>query len=202
MQIQWMDIEELVPYEANARTHSEEQVQQIAESIRRLGFNDPVAVDGERGIIEGHGRVLAARQLGLEQVPAIELSHLSEDEKRAYILAHNKLTERGGWDPETLAAELERLQAVELEELAGFGAEEIEGYLQEPEILWDDEAEGSKSGGHSPTSSVSFWVFDHKITDSRDETYQWIQEALPRIRNMDDERVASAIMEGLRAILD
>ncbi|MFC4669420.1 ParB/Srx family N-terminal domain-containing protein, partial [Seohaeicola nanhaiensis] len=96
----------LIPYANNARTHSEAQVAQIAGSIREFGFNNPVLVDGENGIIAGHGRVLAARKLGLAEVPVIELAHLSEAQKRAYILADNRLAEAAGWDRDLLALEL------------------------------------------------------------------------------------------------
>ncbi|MFC4669432.1 ParB/Srx family N-terminal domain-containing protein, partial [Seohaeicola nanhaiensis] len=96
----------LIPYANNARTHSETQVAQIPGSIREFGFNNPVLVDGENGIIAGHGRVLAARKLGLAEVPVIELRHLSEAQKRAYILADNRLAEAAGWDRDLLALEL------------------------------------------------------------------------------------------------
>ncbi len=96
----------LIPYARNARTHSEAQVALIAGSIREFGFNNPVLVDGENGIIAGHGRVLAARKLGLATVPVIELAHLTEAQKRAYILADNRLAEQAGWDRELLALEL------------------------------------------------------------------------------------------------
>ena len=105
----------LIPYANNARTHSEAQVAQIAGSIREFGFNNPVLVDGENGIIAGHGRVLAARKLGLAEVPVIELTHLTEMQRKAYILADNKLAEAAGWDRDLLA--------LELGELADLGAD-------------------------------------------------------------------------------
>ena len=116
-------VAELVPYASNARTHSAAQVAQIAGSIREFGFNNPVLVDGENGIIAGHGRVLAAQKLGLQDVPVIELRHLSEAQKRAYILADNRLAEQAGWDRDLLALELGDLRdlGVEVMEL-GFEA--------------------------------------------------------------------------------
>lgn len=99
-------IGDLIPYARNARTHSEAQVALIAGSIREYGFTNPVLVDGENGIIAGHGRVMAARQLGMNKVPVIELAHLSEAQKRAYILADNRLALQAGWDDALLALEL------------------------------------------------------------------------------------------------
>ena len=116
----------LIPYARNARTHSEAQVAQIAASIREFGFNNPILVDGENGIIAGHSRVLAARQLGLASVPTIELSHLSETQKRAFILADNRLAELAGWDDAMLLVELESLDAAGFDvDLAGFDADDI-----------------------------------------------------------------------------
>src|SRR5450755_3824179 len=91
-------VAELVPYARNARTHADAQVAQIAASIREFGFTNPVLVDGERGVIAGHGRLLAARKLGMTEVPTIELSHLTVAQKRAYVLADNKLALNAGWD--------------------------------------------------------------------------------------------------------
>ena len=91
LQIAWRPLGELIPYARNPRTHSDAQVAQIAASIREFGWTNPVLVDGANGIIAGHGRVLAARKLGLEQVPVIELAHMSEAQKRAYVLADNQL---------------------------------------------------------------------------------------------------------------
>src|SRR5262245_38944922 len=96
----------LIPYARNSRTHSDAQVAQIAGSIREFGFTNPILVDGENGIIAGHGRLLAARKLGMNSVPVIELAGMSETRKRAYILADNKLTLNGGWDEDMLGLEL------------------------------------------------------------------------------------------------
>lgn len=118
-------VSDLIPYANNARTHSEAQVVRIAGSIREFGFNNPVLVDGGNGIIAGHGRVLAARQLGLREVPVIELAHLSEAQKRAYVLADNRLAEQAGWDRDLLSLELADLDelGVDLGDLGFEGAE-------------------------------------------------------------------------------
>src|SRR5579871_6278675 len=101
----WL-VEKLIPWARNPRTHSEAQIAQIAASIAEFGFNNPILVDTKAGIIAGHGRLLAARKLGLTEVPVIVLDHLSEAQKRAYIIADNKLAENAGWDENALRSEL------------------------------------------------------------------------------------------------
>lgn len=124
--VEWLPLAELTPYAANARTHSAEQVQQIADSVREFGWTNPVLVDEAGGIIAGHGRVMAAELLGLEQVPAITLAGLTEAQRRAYILADNKLALNAGWDERLLAAELGALQAEGFDvALTGFSEEEL-----------------------------------------------------------------------------
>nr|WP_249200702.1 DNA methyltransferase [Thetidibacter halocola] len=123
-------VSDLVPYARNARTHSEAQVALIAGSIRAFGFNNPVLVDGENGIIAGHGRVLAAQELGLATVPVIELTHLTEAKKRAYILADNRLAEQAGWDRELLALELGDLADLDVDlGSLGFDGAELDALL-------------------------------------------------------------------------
>jgi DNA modification methylase len=119
-------VADLVPYARNARTHSDAQVARIAASIREFGFTNPILVDGARGVIAGHGRLMAARKLGLPEVPVIELAHLSEAQKRAYILADNRLALDAGWDEEMLKIELGDLRDLGFDlDLTGFGADEI-----------------------------------------------------------------------------
>ncbi|SMX37431.1 site-specific DNA-methyltransferase [Maliponia aquimaris] len=129
--IEQRPVADLVPYARNARTHSDVQLAQIAGSIREFGFNNPVLVDGANGIIAGHGRVLAARKLGLERVPVIELAHLSEASKRAYILADNRLAENAGWDRELLSLELGDLSelGIDLGDL-GFDGPELDALFE------------------------------------------------------------------------
>ena len=126
MLIEQISIETLIPYANNARTHSEAQVAQIAASIREFGFNNPVLIDEQSSIIAGHGRVLAARKLELDSIPCIRLNHLSETQRRAYIIADNKLAMNAGWDDELLALEFEGLgeEGFDLE-LTGFTLDEI-----------------------------------------------------------------------------
>lgn len=119
-------VDALIPYARNARTHSDAQIDQIAASIREFGWTNPVLVDGENGIIAGHGRVLAARKLGQTEVPVIELAHLSEAQRRAYILADNKLALNAGWDDSLLAIELKDLVGMDFDVLlTGFSEGEI-----------------------------------------------------------------------------
>ena len=124
----------LVPYARNSRTHSDEQVAQIAASMREFGFTNPVLVDEAGGIIAGHGRVMAAKSLGLVEVPCIRLAHLSEAQKRAYVIADNKLALNAGWDEAMLRLELEDLRAADFDlDLLGFNADELGALLTESE---------------------------------------------------------------------
>ena len=116
----------LVPYARNARTHSAQQVQQIVDSVRAFGWTNPILIDAEDGIIAGHGRVLAAEQLGMDAVPCIRLDHLTDAQRRAYILADNQLALNAGWDDELLAMELRDLQVDDFDlGLIGFSDDEL-----------------------------------------------------------------------------
>lgn len=106
-----VDVEKLIPYINNARTHTKEQVTRLASSIKEFGFINPVITDGEHGILAGHGRIAAAKQLGIKQVPCISADYLSEAQKKAYILADNRLPMDAGWDNDLLKIEIESLQA-------------------------------------------------------------------------------------------
>lgn len=126
MNIVQIKIESLIPYVNNARTHSDAQVAQIAGSIKEFGFNNPVLIDEESGIIAGHGRVLAARKLNLDTVPCIKLNHLSPAQRKAYILADNKLALNAGWDNDILRLELADLKELDIDtDLTGFTLDEI-----------------------------------------------------------------------------
>ena len=110
MKIENIAVEKLIPYARNAKKHDAAQVSKLAGSIREFGFNNPVLIDKDNGIIAGHGRIMAAQKLGLADVPCIRLGHLTENQRKAYILADNRLSEiGGGWDEEMLKAELESL---------------------------------------------------------------------------------------------
>ena len=129
-QVEQIPVSDLIPYARNARTHSEQQVAQIAGSIQEFGFNNPVLIDAHNSIIAGHGRVLAAGRLKLETVPCIRLTHLSDAQRRAYILADNRIALNSGWDMEMLANELSDLHADEIDlGLMGFEVDELETLL-------------------------------------------------------------------------
>lgn len=124
-------VDALIPYARNARTHSDAQVAQIAAAIREFGWTNPILVDGDNGVIAGHGRLLAARKLGLGEVPVIELANLTSAQKRAYVLADNKLALNAGWDDAMLAAEIAELSELGANlDLTGFAAGEIDKLLE------------------------------------------------------------------------
>jgi len=130
-QIEMRDVQSLLPYAQNARTHSLAQIEQIAASIREFGWTNPVLIDGRGGIVAGHGRVRAAQLLGIVAVPCICLSHLNEAQRRAYILADNQLALRAGWDEELLRLELSELDAIGYElPVIGFSTDELEEFLR------------------------------------------------------------------------
>ena len=142
------DITSLRPYERNARTHSKKQVKQIAASIERFGFTNPVLVSDDGEIIAGHGRVEAARLLGWKAVPTLALSHLTAAERRAYVLADNKLALNAGWDKEILAIELQGLVDIEFDvELTGFSLAEID-------LVLDEAGEADPAGSDAPEDLV------------------------------------------------
>jgi site-specific DNA-methyltransferase (adenine-specific) len=135
MKITQKKVDSLIPYVKNSRTHSDAQVAQIAASIKEFGWTNPILVDGDNGIIAGHGRLLAARKLGYKEVPTIELADLTETQKRAYIIADNRLALNAGWDNEMLTIELNDLLADGFAlELLGFDPKELNALL-EPEVV-------------------------------------------------------------------
>ena len=178
MKIDYIRVCELRPYPNNARTHSKKQVRLIANSIGKFGFCNPVLIDDDKQIIAGHGRVEAAKLLGIDAVPTCRLSHLSEADRRAYILADNKLAEKAGWDKQLLSIELQYLIDLDVDiELTGFEMPEIDIILEDAR-----EAAGASSGSedavpqHSSAPAVSrtgdLWLLgNHRLlcADARDE---------------------------------
>ena len=134
MEIKQIAVKKLIPYVRNSRTHSDAQVAQIAASIKEFGWTNPILIDGENGIIAGHGRLLAARKLGQDKVPVIELAHMTDAQKRAYVIADNKLALNAGWDQELLKFEIEDLQDKLDLNLLGFSIIEIKDILGLNEI--------------------------------------------------------------------
>jgi DNA modification methylase len=164
--IAWRPLGALIPYARNPRTHSDAQVAQIAASIREFGWTVPILVDGTNGIIAGHGRVLAARKLGLEQVPVIELAHMSEAQRRAYVLADNQLALNAGWDDALLRLELADLSDLGFDlGLLGFGAGELERLLAgEGKVGLTEDDEAPALPEHAVTKPGDLWVLgEHRL---------------------------------------
>jgi DNA modification methylase len=167
--LEFLALDTLVPYAANARTHSETQIDQIAGSISEFGFTNPVLISGSDEIIAGHGRVMAARQLGMETVPCFRLGHLSDEQRRAYVIADNKLALNAGWDEELLKLELGVLRDAGFDlGLTGFDAGEIDALFLDDEnlegegLIGDDDLAGS--GGAFCSERGDVWLLgDHRV---------------------------------------
>jgi hypothetical protein len=162
MKIEQIPTEKLIPYARNAKKHDAAQVSKLAGSIREFGFNNPVLIDAQNGIIAGHGRVMAAQKLELKDVPCIRLGHLTDTQRRAYILADNKLAEiGGGWDEELLGLELAELRDTNFDlELMGFSEEELGAFAVEesgmPELSSEDK---------QPFQQMTFTVHDEQAEE-------------------------------------
>ena len=167
-------LDQLIPYAMNARTHTDAQVDQVAASIKEFGFTNPILVDSQSGIIAGHSRTLAARKLGMVEVPVIVLDHLNDMQRRAYILADNRLALDAGWDNEILSSEWKRLEAEGFgTEVIGFNDADVAGFLDGFEQPSDDAANNSSAGGEDvvpepPTNPVTrpgdTWIMgDHRL---------------------------------------
>ena len=161
MKIEQIKTGDLIPYARNSRSHSESQVAQIAGSIREFGFTNPVLIDADNGIIAGHGRVMAAGKLGLEKVPCIRLAHLTDTQRRAYIIADNKLALNAGWDEEMLGLELADLREMDFDlGLLGYSEDELGAFdIEEskmPELSSDDK---------QPFQQMTFTVHDEQAED-------------------------------------
>lgn len=167
--IEWRDPKNLPPAQRNARTHTDKQIAQIAASIEQFGFTNPVLIGDDGRIIAGHGRVAAAKHLGLDEIPVIRLDHLSAAERRAYVIADNRLAELSGWDHELLAVELQELSTIALDfdvEITGFETAEID-VLLETCVQENDVADNftTPEGIETPTTQTGdLWrLGDHRI---------------------------------------
>jgi len=192
LKVRYQHVEALKPYDQNARTHSAKQIAQIAASIGKFGFNNPVLVDIDNRIIAGHGRVAAAKRLGLAKVPTIRLDHLSDAERRAYVIADNRLAELAGWDREILQIELQGLANLDLDfdlEITGFDTAELDLLLDdEVSSAAPDPADAIPPPGPGPaiTRPGDLWVLgDHRLLcgDARDEA------AVQRLMNRETARM-------------
>lgn len=159
-----VSVVDLIPYARNSRTHSDAQVAKLASSIKEFGFLNPIIVDGENGIIAGHGRVMAAQKLGLQSLPCIEAAHLTEAQKRAYVIADNRMALDAGWDNEMLRIELQELDADGFDlSLTGFTVDEIQG------LQFDDDAEAEMpdlaDGDREPFQQMTFTMHDDQAEE-------------------------------------
>lgn len=162
-----ISLDKITPYENNAKEHPDWQIAQIKNSIEQFGFNDPIAVNENMGIIEGHGRYLAAKELGLKEVPCIILSGMTADEERAYKIAHNKLTMNTGFNLEVLEYELNALKVEDFNlSLTGFSEEELlemeENLPEDMDIPHDEEEIG---GENTNLNTLKFGNIKCKMTD-------------------------------------
>jgi DNA modification methylase len=180
----YMRARDLVPNQSNARTHSQRQIEQIARSIERFGFNNPVLIDGNNNIVAGHGRVAAAKLLGLVSVPTVKIDYLTDAEKRAYVLADNKLAEKAGWDAEILAIELQGLIDLDFDvELTGFETAEIDLLVDTQDASKNDADDvlPDYDHGYSVTRAGDCWQLgDHRLAcgDARtDDPYRRLMAA-------------------------
>ena len=172
-------VERLKPYEHNARTHSPEQVAQIAASIVEFGFTNPILVDGKDGIIAGHGRLLAAKDLGLPKVPVLVLDHLTPEQKRAYVIADNQLALISGWDDELLKAELADLGELEFDlTLLGWG-DELPTFAEDPDYSALEELD-------DPTEDLADGVMKAIQVEFRPEDYEEAKALVSAARKRGD----------------
>lgn len=187
MEIKEVLVSELIPYIKNSRTHSDQQVAQIAASIKEFGWTNPILVDGDRGIIAGHGRLMAARKLGYEKVPTIELSYLTPTQRKAYVIADNQLALNAGWDTNLLSIELAELQDSEFDlSLLGFDDSELNKLLQ-PEIVEGlvDEDEVPEPPPEPITKLGDIWILgNHRLMCGDSTSIDAVDKLMPETANM------------------
>jgi len=171
MEIIKKPIDSLIPYAKNARVHDEAQIAQIAGSIKEFGFNNPVLIDKDNGIIAGHGRVMAARKLGLTEVPTILLDHLNETQRKAYILADNRIAINSTWDNEMLSLELMDIKDDVSLAMLGFNVDELDALLKE---ISSTELPNLPNGDKQP--------FQQKTFTLHDEQFNIVDDAITKAR--------------------
>ena len=177
-----MKTEDLVPYAQNSRTHNAQQVNKIAASIQEFGFLNPVIIDGDKGIIAGHGRVMAAKQLELKDVPTIEASHLNPEQKKAYIIADNRLALDAGWDEKALMKELLELSSDDFDlSLTGFEQDEIDKILGNQEKDTEGQIVFSEEVGEAHNYVVLY--FDNDIDWLSAQTHFELQSVHSKRQN-------------------
>lgn len=182
MQYYLAEVNDLIPYIRNARTHSESQIAQIAASIKEFGFLSPILIAEDNTILAGHGRLAAARKLGLKQVPCVKESHLTETQRRAYIIADNKLSLNAGWDDEILAIELSELQGSDFDlDLLGFDESELARIFEDDKEVEDDDFDVEEELNKPCFSKAGdIWTLGrHRLIcgdSTKEETYKSLME--------------------------
>jgi len=155
MLVEQKKINELIPYVNNARTHNDQQIMQLASSIKDFGFNNPILIDKQNGIIAGHGRLEAARKLGLDTVPTIKLEHLTDAQRKAFILADNRIAMNSGWNTELLALELKDLEDINIDlEMLGFDAKELAALLEPEQVEGNTDEDAVPDVPDEPTTKL------------------------------------------------
>lgn len=177
-----VNIDKLVPYARNARTHSKEQVLQLRASLREFGFVNPVIVDKDYNIIAGHGRILAAKEEGISEVPCVFAEHLTEAQKKAYIIADNRLALNAGWDEEMLSVEIADLQGADFDlALLGFDDAELNKLLTDDEDVQDDDFDvDSELQNPAVTQAGDLWLLGkHRLVcgdSTKADTFDLLME--------------------------
>jgi ParB-like chromosome segregation protein Spo0J len=164
-------IDLLIPYAKNARVHDDAQIAQLAGSIKEFGFNNPILIDKDNGIIAGHGRIMAARKLGLTEVPTILLDHLNETQRKAYILADNRIAINSTWDNEMLSLELMDIKDDVSLAMLGFNVDELDALLKE---ISSTELPNLPDGDKQP--------FQQKTFTLHDEQFNIVDDAITKAR--------------------
>jgi DNA modification methylase len=173
MTIEYKPLKDIKPYVNNAKLHPKEQVEQIKRSIQEFGFNDPIAIDEHNVIIEGHGRFIAVKELGYTEVPVIQLSHLTEAQKRAYIIAHNKLTLNSGFDIDILKKELKEIQNTLDVTFTGFDIDTLSSLLEQEKVIIEDDFDVTPPE-EAKSKLGDLWLLDdHRLLcgDSTEKNY-------------------------------
>ncbi len=182
LKVVYRNVSELIPYARNARTHSDEQIERIANSIKEFGWTNPILIDGENGIIAGHGRILAARKLGIEKVPTIELSGLTQAQKRAYIIADNRLALDAGWDEDILKLEFAELEKEGFElSKTGFSDEEIREMMADldREVDGVEDVETPEPPKNPKTKRGEIWILGtHRLMCGDSTSVEDVQEVM------------------------
>jgi DNA modification methylase len=186
LKIEYKKIDDLIPYINNSRTHSADQVQQIASSIKEFGWTNPLLLDGENGIIAGHGRLQAARLLGEKEVPTIQLDGLTEMQKKAYIIADNKLALNAGWDNELLGIEIMDLKEFGFDiDLLGFNEEELKAFsIEEVEGLTDEDAVPELPVNPVTVLGDVWLLGNHRLMCGDSTSVDAVEKLMPETANM------------------